>query len=295
MKQLKIKLVADSAANIHLPGTMDVTYAPLKIITRDREYVDTDDLDVDSMLKDLMAYKGKSGSSCPGVEDWLNAFAGADVVFCVTITGGLSGSYNSACTAAKEYMEANPGARVFVLDSLSTGPEMQLFLEKYQELILAGKDFDEICEGVKEYSSRTHLIFSLESLHNFVQNGRVNPLVGKAAGLLGIRIVGKASAQGTLETLHKCRGEKRALQQLLTVMQELGFSGGKVRISHTYNPDAADFIADAIRNQYPDSDIIIYENRGLCSYYMERGGVMAAFESSPINRPVTSVSPAAAL
>lgn len=276
---MKIRLVADSSANIHTISSMEVTYVPLKIVTDQKEYTDNTSLNVPDMLQDLREYKGKSGTACPSISDWIDAFGDADIVYGVAITSNLSGCYNAAAIAANEYMASHPGARVFILDSLSTGPEMQLILEKYAELIAAGKTFEEVCNEIRAYSARTHLIFSLESLDNFAKNGRVSPIVAKAVGVLGIRIVGKASDEGTLEPLHKCRGEKRALQQLLDSMNEMGYHGGKIRIAHSYNEGAATTFANMIHTHFPACDISVVCNRGLCCYYAEEGGILVGFES----------------
>ena len=118
---------------------------PLKIITNEKEYVDTATLDVQRMVDELSIYKGRSGTACPGVGEWLSAFEGYDVIYCVTIISTLSGSYNAAITAKQQYEEENPGKKVFVLDSYSAGPEMKLHVEKLRDLVLAGKDYDTIC------------------------------------------------------------------------------------------------------------------------------------------------------
>ena len=276
---MKIKLVADSSANAHAFTDMDVTYVPLKIVTDNKEYTDTVDLDVSEMLKDLREYKGKSSTACPSISDWTDAFSDADAVFGIAITSNLSGCFNAAVIAADEYTSANPDAKVFIMDSLSTGPEMQLILEKYRELILKGKSFEEIRDEAQAYHKRTRLIFSLESLNNFSKNGRISPVVAKAVGVLGLRIVGKASDEGTLEPMHKCRGEKKALQQLLASMKEMGYQGGKVRLSHSYNENAANSFAALLRENYPDCDVSITLNRGLCCYYAEEGGLLVGFET----------------
>ena len=203
---MKIKLVTDSSANMYAMDGVDLSAVPMKIIAGDKEYTDVETLDVPSMLKELREYKGKSGTACPGVGEWLDAFDEADMVLGVAITSNLSGCYNAASIAVEEYKASKPDAKVFILDSLSTGPEMELILEKYRELIEAGKSFEDICAEIKEYCANTHLLFSLESLSNFAKNGRVSPAVAAAVGFLGIRVVGRASDVGTLEPMHKCRG-----------------------------------------------------------------------------------------
>ena len=87
------------------------------------------------MLKELKEYKGKSSTACPSVGDWLEAFGDADIVYGSAITSHLSGCYNAAAIAADEYRGRYPGRKVFILDTLSTGPEMELITEKYRELI----------------------------------------------------------------------------------------------------------------------------------------------------------------
>ena len=185
---MKIKLVTDCSANICRNIRMDIGYVPLKIVTREKEDVDTPELDVAQMLQELKAYKGPSRTSCPGVQDWLDAFGDSDMVLGAALTSGLSGCYNSAAVAAREYLEQRPDAKVFILDSLSTGPELEL------------------------------------------------------------------------------------------LMQEMGHRGGKVRLSHSANPDGAQALADRLRGAFPDADITITENRGLCCYYAEKGGMLVGFE-----------------
>lgn len=87
---MSVKIVADSAANMHTLEGIDFASAPLTIRTADREFVDNASLDILEMVDYLGKYKGKSGSACPGVGDWLEVFGDADEVYCVTIISSLS-------------------------------------------------------------------------------------------------------------------------------------------------------------------------------------------------------------
>ncbi len=273
-----MKIVADSSSDVLTLKTVPFASAPLKIITTQKEYTDDAALDVEQMANDLFTYNDKSRSACPGIGDWLDAFGDAQYVFCVTITSGLSGSYNSAETAKREYEDAHPGRRVFVIDSLSAGPELRLIIEKLQELIIAEKGFEEICTAIKQYQEHTGLIFSLESVRNLANNGRVSHLIAGAVGILGIRIIGRASVKGELEQLHKCRGEKKALPMLLKLLHEHHYNGKKLRIGHCLNETAALKLKDMILADYPSADIELHPLRGLCSFYAEKGGILVGFE-----------------
>lgn len=274
-----IKIVTDSSSDILDLSGVDFQSAPLKIITSQKEYVDDEKLDVSALVNDLQSYKGKSSTSCPNQNDWLSAFGEAEQIFCVTITGTLSGSYNAALLAKQLYEEKHPGRRVFVLNSLSAGPEIGLILEKLQELVLANRDFDYICKSITEYSKKTGLLFMLESMKNLANNGRVSPLVAKMAGLLGIRIVGKASDVGDLQPLNKCRGEAKALATIVQHLKDAGLKNGKVRIAHCFNENAGNGLLELIRAELPKVQAKLYNCRGLCSFYAEKGGMLIGYES----------------
>ena len=273
-----VKIVADSSANLMELKTVAFDAAPMKVITAQREFVDDRNLDLDEMIGFFKSYKGRSQSSCPNPEDWLTTFGDAEDVFCVAITSGLSGSYNAACIAKEMYETEHPGRRVFVIDSLSAGPELTLLVEKLEELVVAGKSFEEICAYMPEYQKKTGLLFMLESLNNFAANGRVSPAVAKIAGVLGIRIVGKASDAGTLEPTDKCRGEEKSLKTILKHLKESGLKTGKVILAHCLNEPAAYTLKNMIETDLPGVAVKIGINLGLCSFYAEKGGLLVGFE-----------------
>lgn len=275
---MKYKIVSDSSSDILTLSQAPFASVPLHIVIGSHEFIDDDAVDLELLEKTLSAHKGRSGTACPGVDDWLRAFGDAENVFCITITSALSGSYNSAMSAKKEYEEQFPDRFVHVIDSLSTGPEMALIIEKLQELILSGSEREDIVEEIRAYTERTHLLFSLETLRNLANNGRVSPAVAKLAGILGIRVVGQASAQGELQLLSKCRGEQCVLTNVLKYMKEMGYQGGKVRISHNANEKMASALADSIRENFHAPDVRFYGARALCSFYAEKGGLLIGFE-----------------
>lgn len=273
-----IKIVADSSSNILTLEKTPFAAAPLKVITNEKEFVDDNALNVDAMVAWFDSYKGKSKTSCPNPSDWLEAFGDADEVYCITITSGLSGSYNAACIAKQMYEAEHEGKRVCVIDSLSAGPELVLIIEKLEEYIAQGLPYEEICREIEAYKQQTGLVFMLASLKNFAANGRVSPAVAKIAGVLGIRIVGKASDHGTLEPIHKCRGEGKSLAAILAHLKEHGLSKGKVWVAHCMNGEAAQTLKNMVREALPQVRVQIHGCRGLCSYYAEKGGLLVGFE-----------------
>lgn len=275
-----IKIVADSSGNLLTLPEVPFASAPMKVITTDQEFIDDKNLDVNSFVEYFDTYKGKSRTSCPNTADWLAAFGDGDDIFCITITSGLSGAYNAACMAKQMYEQEHPGRRVHVIDTLSTGPEMALLIEELGAHIKAGRTYDEILPLISPYLKSTGLLFMLGSLKNFAANGRVSPAIAKITGILGIRIVGKASDKGTLEPLHKCRGEQKSLDAIFSHIKKDGFSEGKVRIAHCRNDSAANQLKGMILSEFPKADIKIIPCLGLCCYYAENGGMLVGYEKN---------------
>lgn len=274
---MKRKIVTDSGANLHTLEGVEFAYAPLTIRTEKREFVDDSFLNVEAMVEYLADYKGKSGSACPGVGEWLDTFGDAEEVFCVTIISSLSGSYNAAMTAKAQYEETYPERKVFVLDSVSAGPEEKMILEKLRDLLLAGESFDSVCEKIKEYKEkRSSLVFCLQSLKNLANNGRVSHAVAAICGMAGIRVLG--DVQDGLHPTDKCRGEKKAITALFQNMKQKGYQGGMVVIDQCDNEAGANALKTIIHAEFPKAVVRIEKTFGLCSYYAEKGGLMIGFE-----------------
>ena len=275
--EMSMKIVVDSGANIQTMEGVAFACAPLTIVTDEREFRDDASLDVQEMTDYLKHFQGKSGSACPGVGDWLDAFGDAEKVFCMTIISVLSGSYNAAMIAKEQYEEEHPGRKVYVIDSYSAGPEMKLLAEKLRALIAEGKDFETICKEIEEYKEqKSCLVFCLQSLKNLANNGRVSHAQAKLCSMIGIRIVG--DVKDGLHPTDKCRGEKKALLKIFSNMKEKGYEGGTVIIDHCFNEDAANALKELILTEFPYAIIRVEKTFGLCSFYAEQGGLMIGFE-----------------
>lgn len=270
-------IVSDSSSNVFTVEGADYTAVPMKVIA-EKEYVDTPALDLQGMVRDLQQFKGKSGSSCANVQDWLDAFEGADAVFCVTISKNLSGSFNSAKQAVATFLEENPGRKAYVFDSLAAGPQQAMLCDRLAQLIAEGHDFDTIVKKALEYHNHTHILFRLQSLTNLARNGRINPAVAKIAGVLGIRVIGDVKG-GQITPVHKPRGDKKAIPMLLEMMKERGFYDGAIlRIAHCFGEEPALLLRDAVLAEFPNTRFRLEHTTALCSFYAEEGGLMIGFE-----------------
>lgn len=274
---MSFRIVADSSCNVLALEDPNYTTVPLKIVAG-KEYVDNAELDVAGMIADLQEHKGKSGSSCPNVGEWLEAFGDAEEVFGITITKHLSGSYNAGKQAADTYMEEHPGRKAFIIDSLSTGPEMMMIVEMIRKCEAAGDDFETTKAKVLDYSNHNHTLFCLESMMNLARNGRVPMAVAKIAGLLGIRVVGDVKG-GEITPTNKPRGAKKATEALVAMIKERGFQdGNQLRVAHCLAQEQALALRDAVKAEFPNVRFTMEPTTALCSFYAEEGGLIIGFE-----------------
>ena len=276
------KIVADSGCDYRqlVSPAIDTTFVsvPLKIQVADQLFVDDANLDIDQMMETMYATSEASKSACPSPDDYLRAFEGGENIIVVSLTGTLSGSHNSAQLAKNIYLEEHPETNIHVIDSLSAGGEVDLLVDKLNELIEQGLSFDEVVEAITAYQEKTKLLFVLAKVDNLVKNGRLSKLIGTVVGLLNIRMVGEASETGTLELLQKARGPKKSVQAAYDELVKAGYAGGRIIMAQRNNEKCCQQLSERIRETFPQAKIKILPTSGLCSFYAEDGGLLMGYE-----------------
>ena len=276
------KIVVDTACDFReIPNKAEnVTYerVPFSLQIEDKVFVDTLDLDIDKMMEEMYASSEPARSACPSPEAYLAAYRGAKNVIVLTLTGAMSGSYNSAIIGEKMLKEENEDVNIHIIDTLSAGGENDLYLLKINELIKEELSFDEVVSEMKKYQENSKLIFVLEKVDNLVKNGRLNKLTAAVVGLLNMRMVGEASDEGTLHLLHKVRGEKKAVSTVVDEMIKAGYKGGRAVITHRNNESICKKIEDKLKEKFSNVEFIVVPTSGICSFYGEEGGMLLGYE-----------------
>lgn len=278
----KWKIVADSGcdykelANI-APDT-SFQSVPLFIQIEGVDYVDDANLDIDYMMNAMYASSKAASSACPSPQAFAAAYEGAENVIAITITGGLSGSFNSARLAKEMFKEEHPEVNIHLIDSLSAGGEMDLIVAEINRLITQGLDFDQVVEAITAYQEKSKLLFVLAKVDNLVKNGRLSKFVGTVVGLLNIRMVGEASVEGKLELLQKARGHKKSLTAAFEEIVKAGYTGGRIAIAHRNNDKFCQQFSALVKASYPQADIELIPTSGLCSFYAEENGLLMGYE-----------------
>lgn len=274
---MKYQILVDSASDLSnnfLDKEKDIGFKviPLTILANGKEFVDTDDVNIDEMLENMHQCKTNS-SACPAPQSFLEEFDNADYTFIVTITAKLSGCYNAAVVAKNSYK--NP-ENIHVIDSKATSGTEILIVEKLVNLIKAGKEFNEIVTAIEKYRDERSLFFSLQKFDNLVNTGRMSKIAGLVAKTLVIRPICIA-LEGEIKMERKVIGIKNAFKKMIQMIKEKAGELAptqKLIISHCKATEEAEQIKGDIEKECNFKEIEIIPMKALCSYYALEKGII---------------------
>ena len=188
---------------------------------------------------------------------------GKDVLH-VTLSSGLSGTYQSALTAAETVRERFPERKLLIVDSLGASSGYGLQMETLARMRDEGKTIDELYDWAINNRLRIQHLFCSTTLTYYVRGGRISPAAGKIGNLLGICPVMRMDHPGHLAIHNRVRTKKRALKALVDQMAELADGGenysGRCFISHSDCEEDALVVKQMIEERFKniDGEIEVY-------------------------------------
>ena len=257
---------------------LSLQLVPLKILLGDRELVDDGKTPLAEMQEMLDGTKCKTGTACPSVGEWRESMAQGDNVLAITISGTVSGSYQSACAARDMILEKHPERNIFVFNSISGSGTMLGLVTCAREQILAGASFSQVCQALEHCRERSEIFFLLQNVDNLMSNGRLKPLIGKAVKALHLCLLATVSPEGALGVIGKVGNFEKAMEKSLDECVKRGCTPKKAIISHCLNAAGAETLKRKLLARFPEAQVSIMETGLLCGYYAEKGGLILALE-----------------
>lgn len=180
---------------------------------------------------------------------------GKDVIH-LTLSSGISGSYNSAINAAKIAKERYPERKIYVIDSLAASSGYGLLMDKLADLRDGGMDIDKLKDWAEENKLYLHHWFFSSDLKFFIKGGRVSKTAGTVGTLLGICPLLNVDKEGHLIARAKIRTKKKVIQEIVKRMEENAEGGlsysGKCYISQSACVSDAKEVAKLIEERFPN-------------------------------------------
>jgi DegV family protein with EDD domain len=273
-----IKIITDSSADMakKIIEKYNITMVPLTINIENQEYLEKVDLTPPDFFEKLFVSNELPKTSQPSPAAFANAFSSFEAdteVLCLTISSGLSGTYQSACLG-KELS----GANVTVFDTLAGSLAHGFQVELAARLAAEGRSMEGIVSELAAYRDRMNIFVLLDTLENIVKGGRLNRFQGSVAKLLNIKVVLEAE-KGKVEILEKVRGKKKFQKRVVEIFgtRKDDFSNTVIGISHTGNIEEAEALKAELIDRYRPKEVIIEYMGATMGTYAGKGGMIVTF------------------
>ena len=214
-----IKILADSTCD--LPEEMykqyDITVIPLKVSIANQTYVDKVGITTQQLFALIEKYDEMSVTSAPSPEQFRvemeKAVREGKSVICITISSGLSASYQSAMLAAKMV-----DGQVDVVDTRTTAIGSGMVALLAARLAKMGEKHESIVKACREKVSRLRTLLLVDTVEYLKRGGRISAAAARMVSMLNIKPIIHVIKEGTTAVLHKSRGKQKAMDWMLNYM-----------------------------------------------------------------------------
>ncbi len=254
---MSVRIITDSACDIppEEAKALGIEVLPITVMFGDREYLDGVTLSNRAFFEKLVESDALPHTCQITPFQYGEAFraareAGEEAV-CLTLSGRLSGCWNSACLAAEDY------ENVTVVDSENVSIGMRILVLLAARLRNEGLPAAEIAARLETQKKRVRLLALLDTLEYLKKGGRISPAVAFAGGILSIKPV-VAVQKGEVALIGKARGSKNGNNLLTQFVQQsggidfslpyaLGYSGLSDALLQKYIQDSEALYKDHVR------------------------------------------------
>lgn len=207
----------------------------------------------------MMADGAETQTSQVNVAEYAEYFtpfleAGKDILH-VTLSSGISGSFNSAQIAAEMLREQFPERKIYIVDSLGASSGYGLIMDTLADLRDGGMGIDELHDWVEANKLRMHHWFFSTDLSFYVKGGRISKAAGFFGTMLNICPLLNMDNLGRLIPREKIRTKKKVIKEIAARMEQHAENGldysGKCFISMSACLEDAQAVASLVEERFP--------------------------------------------
>jgi DegV family protein with EDD domain len=166
----------------------------------------------------------------------------------------LSGSYNSAVSAARVAQERFPDRKIFIVDSLAASSGYGLLMDRAADLRDAGMSIEELHGWLESNKLNLHHWFFSTDLKYYIKGGRISKVSGAIGQMLGVCPLLHVDDEGRLVPKAKIRPKRKVYNEIVRRMEAHATDGlnysGKCYISHSNCLDDAKMVADLVESKF---------------------------------------------
>ncbi len=265
---MSFKILTDASCNLsaEMMDELGIVYKSLNLISEDgtetKNYLKDESFSFKGFY-DRLRNKENIKTSLLNVEEFTDAYKeilDEDFdVLAITVSSGISGTYQAAKIAADDLREQYPDRKIIVIDSLCASIGHGLMVYYAAMMKNEGKSIDEVADFV--YKNRLNMVhnFTVDDLFFLKRGGRLSGGVAVIGTILQIKPVLHVNNEGKLISLSKVNGRKKSINALFETFKEnvVDPDNQVMAICHGDCLEDAEYLANKIRNEYNPKDIII--------------------------------------
>ncbi len=180
---------------------------------------------------------------------------GKDILH-LTLSSGISGTFNSANLAKALLEDKYPDRKIYVIDSLAASSGYGLLIDHLATMRDSGATIDELAAWVEEHKLNLNHWFFSSDLTFFIRGGRISKAAGAVGTVLNICPLMNVDFEGRLIPRYKIRTKKKVIQAIVDKMAEQAEGGtdysGKCFISHSACEEDAKAVAALVEERFPN-------------------------------------------
>ena len=276
-----IKIITDSCSDLpqEILEKYNIGVVPLEIRFDDKNFLDGINLTNKEFYNMMNEHKELPKTASPSPQQFIKEFEKTeDNILVVTISSGLSSTYNSALIAKEIYEKENKHKKIHVIDSMNASVGEGLIVFKAAQMALS-MNIDELANYLRKCAKEGQVFFLLDTLDNIIKGGRIGKVTGHIATLLSIKLIMKSDGNGIVDLAEKVRGSNRAFKRLVDIIGE-NCSNTEDRIlaiAHANCYDKALEYKALIEEKYKFKHIILSTIGSTIGTYSGEGGILVSF------------------
>ncbi|MGH1760355.1 DegV family protein [Enterococcus gallinarum] len=221
MNKEKIALLVDSGTDVpaEIMSQYGMYMLPLQIIYKDRTYTDKVDITAEEIYQrlpqEIPSTSLPDGETINKIFDRIKA-DGYEQVLAVTISSGLSGTYNVVRLMGEQRNDLD----IFVLDTKNIGIGAGLQAIRAAELLNEGVTWQELKEQLLQEVVRNKVFFNVATLEYLQKGGRIGLVASILGNALKLNPIISCNDEGIYYTVAKSRGRKKSLDKTVELVKQ---------------------------------------------------------------------------
>ncbi len=182
-------------------------------------------------------------------------FKNGDDILYVHFSAAMTATFEAMNIAVKELLQEYPERKFYTIDTKAITILSLNIVEEIGDLYKAGKTIGEIMEWAEKEVDKFAVYFFADDLKFFKASGRVSGLAGTMGTLLGIRPIIHISEEGKMVNIGKEKGRAKALNRIISYVEELGedLEKHRVIVAHTDAPEMVEEAVRILKEKFGDS------------------------------------------